>query len=787
VAQTYTLSVSATNGTVTKTPDQASYAYGETVTLQAVPDPNYVFSGWSGDLTGTTNPATLTMDSHKSVAASFTQNSTDREPPALGNCSPAPDAIQAPPNTLVILHLSDAGEGVDAASVSIRVNGAPVYTQDLDSQRTDYGVCRRVGTKADYTYVYQPHNLLGYDREVSVTVNARDLAGNVMPDPTRSPAPEGPSGPTAGQTYSFTTEMYSFGVNRAVTEDQYDLAQGRPTTVGDSQGNLWVVWHAGNLGSRHIYAARFRPELDSYGSTVRVSQSAGDHCNPTMAIDGLGILYVAWQEDAGGAWDVCVSTSADGKVWSSPKPIVPPTRTPAVNRTSPVLAAGRSPSSLVALAWQEDRSGNQDIGLATSNNRFLTATVSQVTSDPADQTQPVLALDSQDTVVVLWTDARNGATDLYGAASDNGPWTNVAVVTGAGNQSHPTVAAATTGRTLHLAWVDDATGDLEVLYATSDGLPSGTAALDGQPLAGARVADDTSGADQQAPVVRVATRSDGTDRVFVAWQDGRNIAVSGDTDVYFAEVGTGGLGLEGRSATGGTNVLVDDDATGVDQQDVVLGVDASGYPYVLWADDVTGILQLYHAGATYASVVPLAEGEIQASVGGVVGIPPNRIKSLDDVSVVIPPRACPFDVTIDIARICNPQGLATESLRHYEFGPSGLTFAQPVTITIPYNARGTSGIKVYWFDSVLAAFSDEGVTDVQDISVGRGLRALQFKTTHFTPFYLLAADSAEAANQARGRLRKAHSQSESDTWADRFHHVRRRVFQSHHAPAPVQD
>ncbi len=198
-------------------------------------------------------------------------------------------------------------------------------------------------------------------------------------------------------------------------------------------------------------------------------------------------------------------------------------------------------------------------------------------------------------------------------------------------------------------------------------------------------------------------------------------------------------------------MLVDDDGTGMDQYDVTLGIDASGYPYVVWADDVTGSLQLYYSSVTYAAPVPLAQQEILASVGGVVGTPPNQIKSLDDVSVVIPPQACPFDATISIARIYNPQGFATESLRHYEFGPSGLAFTQPVTITIPYNTRGTSGIKVYWFDSVTAAFSSEGVTNIKDISVGRGLRALQFQTTHFTPFYLLAAQSAEEANAHRGR------------------------------------
>jgi uncharacterized repeat protein (TIGR02543 family) len=69
---TYTLTTSAVNGTVTRTPNKTSYTAGETVTLQAVPNSGYTFSGWSGALTGTTNPATLVMDANKSVTANFT-------------------------------------------------------------------------------------------------------------------------------------------------------------------------------------------------------------------------------------------------------------------------------------------------------------------------------------------------------------------------------------------------------------------------------------------------------------------------------------------------------------------------------------------------------------------------------------------------------------------------------------------------------------------------------------------------------------------------------------------
>jgi uncharacterized repeat protein (TIGR02543 family) len=61
------------SGTVTKNPNQTTYASGSSVTLTATPAAGYKFMGWSGSATGTTNPLTVTMTSNKSVTATFTQ------------------------------------------------------------------------------------------------------------------------------------------------------------------------------------------------------------------------------------------------------------------------------------------------------------------------------------------------------------------------------------------------------------------------------------------------------------------------------------------------------------------------------------------------------------------------------------------------------------------------------------------------------------------------------------------------------------------------------------------
>jgi hypothetical protein len=73
--EVYTLSVTNVgSGSVTKNPDLGSYESGAVTTLIATSVDGWSFAGWSGDLTGNTNPTTITIDRDKAVIATFNPN-----------------------------------------------------------------------------------------------------------------------------------------------------------------------------------------------------------------------------------------------------------------------------------------------------------------------------------------------------------------------------------------------------------------------------------------------------------------------------------------------------------------------------------------------------------------------------------------------------------------------------------------------------------------------------------------------------------------------------------------
>ena len=129
VPATYTLTVNATNGTVTKSPNQASYASGTTVTLTATPAAGYTFANWSGDLTGTTNPAIITMNSNKTVTANFTSSIIDL------TLYSAKDSFLVYDSLTTSLNSTNFG-----SQVEIGVGNAYVYGPYVSTLQYNYGL-----------------------------------------------------------------------------------------------------------------------------------------------------------------------------------------------------------------------------------------------------------------------------------------------------------------------------------------------------------------------------------------------------------------------------------------------------------------------------------------------------------------------------------------------------------------------------------------------------------------------------------------------------------------------
>lgn len=99
----------AGQGEVTPAPKKNNYLYGELVTLTPQPALGYIFSGWSGDLSGADNPAVVAMSGTRNITANFIPANAD---------SPVSDDFNACAlNTALWTFVNPVGDG------SYQVNG----------------------------------------------------------------------------------------------------------------------------------------------------------------------------------------------------------------------------------------------------------------------------------------------------------------------------------------------------------------------------------------------------------------------------------------------------------------------------------------------------------------------------------------------------------------------------------------------------------------------------------------------------------------------------------------
>ncbi|MBN1320831.1 MAG: S-layer homology domain-containing protein [Thermoleophilia bacterium] len=172
----YALSTSVPEGggTVAKSPDQALYPSGSSVVLTAVPTAGRVFTGWTGDASGTTNPLTVVMNSHKSIAAHFATAytlSTSVNPAGKGTIAKSPDksaytagetvTLTATPTSGYVFHHWGGGVTGTANPTTVTMNAnktvtaffvpAPTYTLTINISGGGTSTVTKSPNKTSYT------------------------------------------------------------------------------------------------------------------------------------------------------------------------------------------------------------------------------------------------------------------------------------------------------------------------------------------------------------------------------------------------------------------------------------------------------------------------------------------------------------------------------------------------------------------------------------------------------------------------------------------------------------
>jgi hypothetical protein len=221
-----------------------------------------------------------------------------------------------------------------------------------------------------------------------------------------------------------------------------------------------------------------------------------------------------------------------------PQPTPTPTPTPTPATTEVAIAAGWTSPQIVSqdegvstepvlaidshntlhLAWTNNASGNWEVFYRSKPAGGEWSEPVNVSHNAGDSQAPAIAVDSRGIVYLAWHDYSNGNWEtMYASRSNDGSWTTPFNISAdSGNSGSPSLAVDSKDG-IHLVWNDDTSGNWEILYSTKPLNGSWSKAIN---------VSDTKGQSGD-PVITI----DKGDGVHIAWCDD----TPGNWEIFYKE------------------------------------------------------------------------------------------------------------------------------------------------------------------------------------------------------------------------------------------------------------
>jgi hypothetical protein len=321
--------------------------------------------------------------------------------------------------------------------------------------------------------------------------------------------------------------------------------------------------------------------VDKYDLLVNDDNSGLDHLSPRVAVGDGGNFAVIWTDKRNGQSDIYYQFFDSAGTMLGSNRMINNNGTP-TQMYEPTVAANIS-GQFVSV-WKDYRNGtypfHADIYFSIMDTSQALAN-QNITIELPDSTHesPDIAIFSDGSAVVVWSDYRNRNWDIYGQrlGTDGqlvGKNFKINSETGTYAQHSPRVASFMNGGFV-VTWYDNRFGDDDIFAQRFD--------ASFNPIGSNIKISDASGTSRQA---FPAIATDGNMRFYIGWVDWRNGTYPQNPDIYFRRFDSSGQGLGAA-----TSVCLSD--AGRSQREVSICSDRTGNICVVWADSSNGQWDVY--------------------------------------------------------------------------------------------------------------------------------------------------------------------------------------------------
>ncbi len=242
-----------------------------------------------------------------------------------------------------------------------------------------------------------------------------------------------------------------------------------PSIVVDSQGVVHAAWEQSNPSSGDIFYAS-RNQDGTWSTGVNISNNTGASLSPSISVDKKGDIHVAWYDNTSGEEEIYYAEKPAGGDWSVPVNI----SSNSGKSEYPVVAVDSQNTVLVT--WQDNSPGNWDIFFAPKSAAGSWTAPDYISRNDNDSGFPTIVVDSRDNEYLAWNDNSPNVSQalyeiFYVARNPGGNWSGPVNISGTAVKSgDPSVAVDSQG-VLHAAWSEYINSNWDVVYASRQGIP----------------------------------------------------------------------------------------------------------------------------------------------------------------------------------------------------------------------------------------------------------------------------------------------------------------------------
>ncbi|MDH3365495.1 MAG: hypothetical protein OEM29_05785 [Thermoplasmata archaeon] len=290
-------------------------------------------------------------------------------------------------------------------------------------------------------------------------------------------------GVTTSPAHALPTDDFGDGIR--ITFDS--AASMNLSSVVDDDGNMHVVWEDLRSGNGDVYYVKLDADGNKLTNDAKITNDSALSLHPSVAVDNSGHIFVVWESVEGGSAELYFARLwyYSGNITFEENGLRVSDADPA-NSTEPEIAVCADGS--IALVWTDARNDAGDGNLEIFYKRLsqsgtpVTSDV-RITNDVGISERPRMDIDSNGNVHIVWYDFRDSNSGLvinhgvfYRKVTPNGvPMTNETRITFASPSSSPDVAIDSDGN-VHVVFDDDRYAAFDIFYTILDG--NGTTVVD---------------------------------------------------------------------------------------------------------------------------------------------------------------------------------------------------------------------------------------------------------------------------------------------------------------------